>query len=283
MVATTVLVDGPVSVIDYSCSAGPSHLPYLECHATHSLSYVSTGSFGYIAQGVRYEMVPGSLLIGRADDEFMCTHEHHLGGDHCLSIQFSAEWMDANAGATRRWSSRAIPPLPELMVLGELLRSAADGAHEIATEEAALLLIARFLNLDAPVTNGQPKPSAGARKLAVEIALWVDENAASEITLARMAALADMSPFHFLRVFTQVLGVTPHQYLLRSRLRHAARLLVERDRPITDIAYDVGFADLSNFTRTFHRFAKVSPREFRMASAGERKILQVLLETPGQQ
>lgn len=71
-----------------------------------------------------------------------------------------------------------------------------------------------------------------------------------------------------------MLGVTPHQYLVRSRLRHAARLLTEDDIAITDIAYDVGFGDLSNFVRTFHRAAGMPPKKFRQASKGERKILQ---------
>nr|WP_244238225.1 helix-turn-helix domain-containing protein [Corallococcus terminator] len=57
------------------------------------------------------------------------------------------------------------------------------------------------------------------------------------------------------------------------RLRQAARLL-STDAPITRIAYDVGFRDLSNFVRTVRRAAGVSPRAFRQASRGERKILQ---------
>jgi AraC-like DNA-binding protein len=71
-----------------------------------------------------------------------------------------------------------------------------------------------------------------------------------------------------------VIGVTPHQYLVRSRLRHAARLLTETDIAVTDVAYDVGFGDLSNFVRTFHRAAGVSPLKFRQASRGKRKIFQ---------
>ena len=83
-----------------------------------------------------------------------------------------------------------------------------------------------------------------------------------------------MSPFHFLRVFARVLGVPPHQYLVRARLRRAARLLADGERSITDVALDVGFADLSNFVRTFHRAAGVSPGHFRRAARGDRKILQ---------
>ncbi|HEX4827485.1 MAG TPA: helix-turn-helix domain-containing protein, partial [Xanthobacteraceae bacterium] len=54
----------------------------------------------------------------------------------------------------------------------------------------------------------------------------------------------------------------------------AARLLVDDERPITDVAFDVGFGDLSNFVRTFHRVAGLSPRAFRKAARANRKILQ---------
>ena len=112
------------------------------------------------------------------------------------------------------------------------------------------------------------------RRRAVETALWIDAHSQREIDLEGAADQAGISPFHFLRLFSGVLGVTPHQYLVRSRLRHAARLLADEDRSITDIAYDVGFGDLSNFVRTFHRAAGVSPLKFRQASRGMRKIFQ---------
>ena len=83
----------------------------------------------------------------------------------------------------------------------------------------------------------------------METALWIDAQSNREIELEDAAAQAGVSPFHFLRLFSSVLGVTPHQYLVRSRLRHAARLLAEDNRDVTDIAYDVGFGDLSNFDR----------------------------------
>lgn len=281
MTSTTVLATGPVTVIDYRCCARSSDRPYLEHHTRYSISYVREGSFGYITRGVRYEMVAGSLLVGCHDDEYMCTHEHHSGGDRCLSIQFAPEWMDAHAQPAPHWSSRALPPLPELMVLGELAQRSAEGGTDIALEEAALLLTARFLELGSSTSGRPPEVSARARKLAIDIALWIDESASRDLDLDCIARTAHMSPFHFLRLFRRVLGVTPHQYLLRSRLRHAARLLADRGRAISDIAYEVGFADLSNFTRTFRRVAGVSPREFRSAAAGERKNLQALMGVSG--
>ena len=107
----------------------------------------------------------------------------------------------------------------------------------------------------------------------MEAALFLDAQSHEPLTLEDSAAQLGLSAFHFLRLFRAVLGVTPHQYLVRTRLRQAARLLAT-EVAITDIAYDVGFGDLSNFVRTFHRAAGVSPRAFRKASRGDRKILQ---------
>ena len=108
----------------------------------------------------------------------------------------------------------------------------------------------------------------------MEAALWLEQHAHQAVDLETVSQQAGLSPFHFLRLFARVLGVTPHQYLVRCRLRHAARLLADPTRSVTDVAFDVGFADLSNFVRTFRRAAGVSPRAFRKAATGERKILQ---------
>ena len=120
-----------------------------------------------------------------------------------------------------------------------------------------------------PASRAKSGPDAARdRRRAVETALWIDAHSHRQIDLEDAAAQAGISPFHFLRLFSDVLGVTPHQYLVRSRLRHAARRLADDDSPITDIAYDVGFADLSNFVRTFHRAAGASPLQIPPGLAG---------------
>ena len=160
------------------------------------------------------------------------------------------------------------------MVIAEAAQAAVDGRVDAGLEELSLWLAARFVD----VASGEVTPVSSAslreRRRAVDAAMWIDAHASEPIDLARVAAHAGASPFHFLRSFNQVLGVTPHQYLVRSRLRRAARLLADPERAITDIAMDVGFNDLSNFVRTFHRAAGVSPRGFRKAAQGDRKIFQ---------
>jgi AraC-like DNA-binding protein len=184
------------------------------------------------------------------------------------------ELVDAIGDRTEVWRVGAVPPLPELMVLGELAQSAADGRSDIGLDEVGQLFASRFVEMVSGRSR-QPAPATSRdRRRAVESALWIDAHSHRQIDLEHAAGQAGISPFHFLRLFSGVLGVTPHQYLVRSRLRHAARLLAEQERAITDIAYDVGFGDLSNFVRTFHRAAGVSPRKFREASRGMRNIFQ---------
>jgi AraC-like DNA-binding protein len=188
--------------------------------------------------------------------------------------------VEAIGDRAETWQIGSVPPLPELMVLGELAQAAADGRSDVGLDEIGQLFASRFVE----VVSGRaarPVPAASRdRRRAVETALWIDAHSHRQIDLEDAASQAGLSPFHFLRLFSGVLGVTPHQYLVRSRLRHGARRLADDSGSITDIAYDVGFGDLSNFVRTFHRAAGVSPLRFRQASRGDRKILQDRLAAP---
>ena len=268
MVAARTLYTGPIRVIDYRCTSGPRDRAFTEHHGDCCVSFVRSGSFGYRIDGQAFELVAGSLLVGRAGADYVCTHEHHPRGDECLSFHMDAE-VAAAFGPHRAWQVGALPPLPEMMVLGALAQAVAHGESDVALDEVAALFVGRFVELAAARASTPARASAMDRRRAVEIAMWLDAHAHEDISLAEAAAEAGLSSFHFLRVFRAVLGVTPHQYLVRARLRRAARLLADPARAITDIALEVGFADLSNFVRTFHRAAGVSPGRFR-----DRKFLQ---------
>jgi len=273
MIRTTLLERPSVTVSDFRCTAVPGDAPFAERYHCHSVSYVRKGSFGCHSRGRFFELVAGSVLVGHPGDEYVCTHDHACG-DECLSFFLTPELVDAIGERAETWQAGALPPLPELMVLGELAQAAAEGKSDVDLDEVGQLFASRFVEM----VSGRPRKSAPAtardRRRAVETALWIDAHSEREIDLDGAAGQAGLSPFHFLRLFSGVLGVTPHQYLVRSRLRHAARLLTDEERSITDIAYDVGFGDLSNFVRTFRRAAGVSPLKFRQASRGKRKIFQ---------
>lgn len=262
-------------VLDYRCGAGPADTPFTEVFESFSLSYVARGSFGCATQGKHFELVAGSFLVGRAADEYQCSHEHHEGGDECLSFHWTGSALDAIEVSGHTWTSGALPAIAPLAVLGALGRARAAAATALGLEEVALRLAHLFSRLaSGRSAPRRPRLTLRDRRRAVEAALFIDTHADDPLRLEQIAARVGVSPFHFLRMFARVTGLTPHQYLVRARLRRAAELLADPRRRIGDIAFDVGFGDLSNFVRTFHRAAGLSPGRFRRLTRSERKIRQ---------
>ena len=91
----------------------------------------------------------------------------------------------------------------------------------------------------------------------------IEQHPDNELSLADLARAAKLSPFHFLRTFQDLTGVTPHQYVMRTRLRHAATRLVLEPDAVLDIAFRSGFGDVSNFNRAFRAEFGVNPRAYR--------------------
>jgi AraC family transcriptional regulator len=279
MLTAKPLHHGPVSVTEFLCAGEDGGgAPALELHRRWSLSYVRRGSFSCLCWGWLFQLVPGAFMVGRPGDEYRCAHDHHEGGDECLAFFYGPELVDELAWRRPHWQSGAAPPRAELAALGELAQAALRHDHDVAIDELGLLLAGRYLGLRAGDEPGPVKTTAADHPRAVKAALWIDAHSEHDLNLAGMAQAAGLSPFHYLRSFAAVLGVTPHQYLVRSRLRKAARLLADEERAVTDVALDVGFADLSNFVRSFGRATGVSPTAFRRAARGDRKILQARLE-----
>ena len=168
MITTTLLADASMAVVDCRCEAGAPAKPFAEVHGTCSVSFVRQGSFGYASRGRSRELVAGSTLIGLAGDEYACTHEHHARGDECLSFQLAPELAEALDDRPATWRAGALPPLPGLVVLGELAQAAAEGRSDVGLGEAGMLYAARAVALVRDAPRGRrrrepPSASAAAR------------------------------------------------------------------------------------------------------------------------
>src|SRR5215467_6409379 len=167
---------------EYRCTARLREKPFLELHNGHSVAFVRKGSFGYRARGEAYELVAGSTLVGHPGDEYACTHDH-VCGDECLSFHFTPELASSLSSRTGTWRSRGVPPLPQLMVLGELAQAALDGHSDVGVDEAGLSFVARFVEITTGERQRSTEPSARDRRRAVETALWLEESAHKPIDL----------------------------------------------------------------------------------------------------
>jgi transcriptional regulator GlxA family with amidase domain len=91
----------------------------------------------------------------------------------------------------------------------------------------------------------------------------MDRTYAQPLDVPSLARIAHVSQAHFIRSFRATFGETPHRYLQRRRVERAMFLLRQTDDPVTDICFDVGFASLGTFSRTFRAIVGVSPTAYR--------------------
>jgi AraC-like DNA-binding protein len=103
-----------------------------------------------------------------------------------------------------------------------------------------------------------------AHRRAVErVITSARERLCEPISLYDMSRVAYLSTFHFNRVFHQITGLPPAKFIAAMRLDEAKRLLLNTNRSITDISFEVGYNSLSTFTRRFTQRVGLGPREFR--------------------
>ncbi|MBV9945932.1 MAG: helix-turn-helix transcriptional regulator [Myxococcales bacterium] len=255
------------SVREIACTLGKNDKPFPEAHeaSAWTVGLVHRGSFRYrsAATNRTHDLRSGWLLFGRPEAVFECSHEHD-GGDDCVSITIPPEVVLDAARAVRLPASAlsslpaALPPAPRVAALVEHVRRRNGDVDELGCfiAEAMLAHVGSTSMLDVA-----PHPShLGRVHEAIE---RIEESCSSALSLSELADAVGFSPFHFLRVFRRVTGATPHQYLIGARLRLALRMLLDTKRSITQIAYDVGFQDLSNFVRTFHGVVGCSPGFYR--------------------
>ncbi len=88
----------------------------------------------------------------------------------------------------------------------------------------------------------------------------------SSLTIEDLAKEAGLSTAHFARLFRQVLGETPYQFLMDYRIEQAKRMLQDAQRPLIDIALACGFSDQPHFTRIFKRLTGQTPRDYRKSN-----------------
>jgi AraC family transcriptional regulator len=249
-------------VLDIVCTSGPEDRPFEERHASASISLVLSGTFVYRSDQGSSLMAPGALLLGNPGHRFECSHRHGEG-DRCLSFQFDPELFERLAhDAGRSGGAFGLDHLPPLRALAPLAaRARMAMARPDALEELALELAGAVVQVaDRPRRDriSERDPARIARVLR-----HLESRIGEPHKLANLARISGLSRYHFLRTFKCVTGVTPHQWLLRARLREAAQRLVASRDPVTEIALDIGFEDLSNFIRSFRAEFGMSPRRYR--------------------
>lgn len=133
------------------------------------------------------------------------------------------------------------------------------GFIDLMSQALALHLATDYLKPDE-----RPQPNYRLPRFKLKRVInWMESNLATAFSLDEVAAVADMSSFHFNRLFKESTGLPPSQFHIKLRLAEAKRLLRESDQSVTEIALKVGYNNPSHFAQRIKRETGLSPREYR--------------------
>jgi AraC family transcriptional regulator len=133
-------------------------------------------------------------------------------------------------------------------------------------EGLSLALASRVASLCATIPDPKRCAPTLAPKQVQHVTDFIRTNLPHGLTIERLAALVNMSPFHFARCFRQTLGMTPHQFVTRERIERARTMIAEGRQTIGDIAMALGFASASHFADVYRRVTGSTPRRTRNMS-----------------
>ncbi len=251
--------------------------------STEHLVFVNLAS-GHIqreAEGpvIERELVPGSVAVQPSGQPACWSWDTRLNFsvlrlepaflDRVAKEVFDLEPGEYRLEAAMREQDPVVADIAGVLAR-EVVRGQAGGklyAESLANILAVHLLrnysshAASAVAQDSPA---QPVPSQRSRAVADAIT-YIEANYAREIKLEDVAAAVHLSPFHLARLFKQVSGRSPHQYLVQVRVNAARSLLSagSGQRSLAEVAAAVGFADQSHLTRQFKRHFGVTPSQVR--------------------
>jgi len=225
------------------------------------VTFIERGTFELMEDRNSWLFSPGDVLVSSPGLRRRYRHFESCPEDVCLSVTFSPELLDDALG---KLSKHVTPPKVRSGVasnfafrwLIEALASKSNLEIESAAFHSATVLGPHRWERP-PRLSGVGTHTRKIRAVCSSMLDRLEEN----LSLSLLAAETGMSPFYFARVFSELVGEPPHRYLVRARLRHAARLL-RAGALVTEAAIKSGFPDVNHFSKTFHRRYGVVPSRY---------------------
>jgi AraC family transcriptional regulator len=232
------------------------HDPEEEVSQNYAISFVEAGSFQLTTQKKRWVLSPKTAFISHPGAVYRCRHQENMPSDVCLCVVYSRQFLEETYRDDHLLPFRAPAVIwltNQLAFLKFRLVKLARATDTLALESWACELVSALLD-----GSSNSEKLYRARQLSwyaerVEaIRALLEASYAEQHSLASLSKAVAMSPFQFARVFRELTGLPPHRYLLRVRLERASKM-IEEGKSVTETCFDVGFSNLSHFTRSFRR------------------------------
>jgi AraC family transcriptional regulator len=243
------------------CAGDPAAPPKDWVYAAPAIGFVLSGWFDYCVEDRAVFAAPGAVVLGNTGERFRVRHHDTRGNRRAFATlpqDLLAEVANAEQLDSACFTSTAIAPSPSTTRMLGWLRTAKRGGAE--AQEAAYALARAALR--APATQ-RKHVSARSRARVHTAARYIDTNFAAPCALNTISEIAQLSRYELVRAFTAVLGQSPNQYLINTRIRAAASQLEQTATPIAQVALEVGFNDLSYFYACFRTAFGCTPLQWR--------------------
>ncbi|ASS65427.1 MULTISPECIES: AraC family transcriptional regulator [unclassified Paenibacillus] len=249
-------------------------------HLDYEIYYFHSGKCIYLIGDKIYDLEPGDLILlngttlhypkvdAQADYVRTIIHFNPSFAGQLMRPPFIEpdvlktfeESKNMRLSLERSDRERLEPLLQRLCLLYSSTDALSHDRFLVAFTE--LLLLIREFSLK-PQAEGSD-PSSAKQASAQRVISYIEANFAEDITLEGMAAELHVNKHYLAKLFKEVTGLTPFHYLYQRRVNEAKVLFaMDRQRPVTDIAYRVGFKHGSHFSKTFKKYTGMSPDLYR--------------------
>ncbi|MDI5985475.1 AraC family transcriptional regulator [Halomonas sp. M4R5S39] len=242
----------------------------LHSHTQWSLGAITAGESTFRYRDDRYHVSAGTLVMMNPDWAHACNPIDNRPWAY-LMLYVDADWLtelryQAGLLEAPRWQDIATAVIPDPEWYEGYCHMAAcllDPRRDLLDKQTLVVEYLSALMHELADQPTQPLPMAPVT--LQELAAYLDEHAAQDLSLDALCQRTGYSPGHLIRAFKQHFGFTPHAYLINRRIQLGQREL-KGGTPIAEAALNAGFADQPHFQRTFKRLVAATPNQYRQPS-----------------
>lgn len=245
------------------------------CYAPHShtqwsLGAITAGESTFQYRNERYPIQAGTLVMMNPGWVHACNPVDDRPWSY-LMLYVDSAWLtrlrfDAGLLDAPHWEDFTTAVICQQKWFAGYCCMAAcllDPSRNLLDKQTAVVEYLGALMHELADSPAQSLPRAPA--ILQELAAYLDEHAAEQISLGALCRRSGYSPGHLIRAFKQHFGFTPHAYLINRRIQLGQSEL-KGGMPIADAALNAGFADQPHFQRTFKRLVAATPNQYRLPS-----------------